>query len=268
MGSVPPAPWQPRRRRLWHRVAALVAAALAVLVVGYGCLSLVDLMARTTSRTSRTVEAAPIIHLSLDGDSGVTIIGEERTDIHIARKVRQGLRDVHAHERVDGDELVLDSGCPIFLGTLCRVDYDLRVPIGTEVEGSTAGGHLRLTRVSRVDVSSGGGSIDLDRTTGPVDVRTGGGSIDGRRLRSARVHGRSGGGSVDVRFAVPPTAVDVSSGGGGVHVVVPEGAPPYAVDAHSGGGSTSVVIPTDPEAPRHISARSGGGSVEVRHPDG
>jgi hypothetical protein len=245
-----------------------VAAVLAVLVVAWGCLSLVDVMARTTTRTSRTVEAVPIVRLHLDGGSGVTIIGEERTDIRIDRKVRKGLRDVNAAERFEDGDLVLDSNCPIFLGTLCQVDYDLRVPIGTDVVGSTAGGHVRLSRLGRVDVSSGGGEIDLDRITGPVEARTGGGSIDGRLLRSSRFHGRSGGGSIDVRFAVAPTLVDVSTGGGGVDVVVPLSAPPYAVDAHTGGGSTSVVIPTDPDAPRSIRARSGGGSIEVKHPGG
>jgi len=269
-GGRPPAapePQPPRQRKLWHRVVALIAALGAVVVVAWGCLSLVDIAARTTTRTSRTVPASSTLRLELDGGSAVTIIGEERTDIRIDRKVRKGLRDVEARERVEGDTLVLESNCPILLGTLCRVDYALRVPTGTDVVGSTAGGHMRMVRLGRIDVSSGGGGIDLERVTGSVDVRTGGGSIDGRGLRSSRVHARSGGGSIDVRFAIPPEEVDVATGGGNVDVVVPDDAPPFQVDIRTGGGGTSIEIPTDPSAPRTIKARSGGGSIEVKHPE-
>ena len=198
----------------------------------------------------------------------MTIIGEERTDIRVDRKVRKGLRDVEARERVEGDTLVLESNCPILLGTLCRVDYALRVPTGTDVVGSTAGGHMRMVRLGRIDVSSGGGGIDLERVTGSVDVRTGGGSIDGRGLRSARLHARSGGGSIDVRFAISARARSTcATGGGNVDVVVPDDAPPFQVDVRTGGGGTSIEIPTDPSAPRSIKARSGGGSIEVKHPE-
>jgi hypothetical protein len=263
---LPLPPHVPRRRRPWHRVAATLAALLALAVVAYGCLTLVDLAARKTTRTSRVVPAAPLIHLDLDAGSGITITGEERTDIRIDRKVRQGLRDVHAAERRDGDTLVLESSCPIFLNTLCSVDYDLRVPIGTDVVGHTSGGHMNLDDLGRIDVSSGGGGIDIERAAGPVSAHTGGGAIDGRGLRSARFEGRSGGGSIDVRFAVAPDAVDVHTGGGHVRVVVPEDAPAYRIDTHTGGGGTSIEIATDPSARRQISASSGGGSIEIRHP--
>jgi hypothetical protein len=248
-------------------VVATLAAVTAVLVVGWGCLTLVDWTARTTSRASRTVPAAPVIRLSLNGGSHVTIVGEERTTIHIDRKIRRGIREVRATERRNGDTLVLDSNCPILLGNLCSVDYDLRVPAGTNVVGSTSGGNIDLVRVGRVDVRSGGGSIDIDRATGPIEARTGGGSIDARAIASSTFYARSGGGSVRVRFTVPLNRVDVASGGGGVHVFVPRSSPPYNVDASSGGGSTSVRIPTDPASTRVIKARSGGGSVSVEFLD-
>ena len=174
---------------------------------------------------------------------------------------------MHASERFEGNELHVDSNCPILLGTLCRVDYELRVPIGIDVSGHTDGGSMHFVRLGAVDVSSGGGSIDLERTTGTIDVRTGGGEIDGRGILSTRFHGRSGGGSIDVRFAVAPRQVDVSTGGGSVDVVVPDDAPPFDVDARTGGGSTRIEIPTDPASGRFIRARSGGGSIEVRHPE-
>jgi hypothetical protein len=256
----------PRRRRAWHRIAATLAALLALAMVGYGCLSLIDVAARKTTRTTRVVAAEPVIRLDLDAGSSVTITGEDRTDIRIDRKVRQGLRDVHAAERREGTTLVLDSNCPIFLGNLCEVDYDLRVPKGTDVVGHTSGGHMNLDDLGRIDVSSGGGGIDIERSRGPVSAHTGGGHIDGRGLRGVRFEGRSGGGSIDVRFDVAPIGVDVRTGGGHVRVVVPTDAPPYNVDAHTGGGSTSVEIPTDPRSHRVIKARSGGGSIEVRHP--
>jgi hypothetical protein len=236
-------------------------------MVGYGCLSLVDVAARKTTRTTRVVAAAPIIRLDLDAGSGVTITGEERSDIRIYRKVRQGLRDVHAAERRDGDTLVLESNCPIFLNSLCRVDYDLRVPKGTDVVGHTSGGHMNLDDLGRIDVSSGGGGIDIERATGSVVAHTGGGAIDGRDLRSTSFEGHSGGGHVDVRFILSPQDVDVSTGGGRVRVVVPVNAPPYQVDAHTGGGGTSIEIPTDPTSTHLIKARSGGGSIEIRHPE-
>ncbi|MBV9951195.1 MAG: hypothetical protein JO291_04550 [Acidimicrobiia bacterium] len=264
---LPLPPHVPRRRRAWHRVAAFVAALLALALVGYGCLSLIDVAARKTTRSTRVVAAAPILRLDLDAGSAVTVTGEDRTDIRIHRTVRQGLRDVHASERRVADTLVLQSNCPIFLGNLCEVDYELRVPKGTDVVGHTAGGHMNLDDLGTIDVSSGGGGIDIERAGGPVRARTGGGHIDGRGLRSVRFEGRSGGGSIDVHFDVAPTDVDVRTGGGHVRVVVPVEAPPYRVDAHTGGGSTSVAIPTDPTSKRVIRARSGGGSIEVRHPE-
>lgn len=129
-------------------------------------------------------------------------------------------------------------------GDRCRVDYTVTVPASLPV---------RLT--------TGGGDIVVNGTSGPVVADTGGGGIRMPGSRVREVKARTGGGSMSGTFLAVPDAVRFESGGGNVTVRLPEGT--YAVDATTDGGRRSVQVPTDSSAGHRITAHSAGGNVSV-----
>ncbi|MFD2417793.1 DUF4097 family beta strand repeat-containing protein [Amycolatopsis pigmentata] len=75
--------------------------------------------------------------------------------------------------RVEGDQLVLPP-----CGNSCSTDYDVTVPRGTAVTGSTTSGVIRLQGTGPVDVSATSGDVDVTLTDPQnVRVRTTSGAI-------------------------------------------------------------------------------------------
>jgi hypothetical protein len=120
--------------------------------------------------------------------------------------------------RVEGDQLVL-ARC----GDRCSTEYDVTVPRGTAVTGSTTSGVILLQDTGPVDVSTTSGGVSVV-FAGPQD---------------ARVHTTSG----DIRLTVPHDR--------------------FRIAGDSTSGERRVDIATDPAAPNLLDLTTTSGDVTV-----
>ena len=266
---------------------------LALLIVAYGCLVLVNLLARETS--NQTLDLADLGDLSqverirIDISSGsVRITGAEGHDgVTGELRVQRDLWSPEHRARLDGDTLVLETDCPVFGTLFCGVDYELTVPLDLAVDIDSSGGGLTVIGATApLDLRSSGGGIVVRDATGPITVDSSGGGIEvidsgdveaSSSGGSVRISGStadravvsSSGGGVTIDFSQPPSDVRADSSGGGVTVRLPNDPDiAYDVDTSASGGSTNVEVRTDPTAGRTIAAHSSGGSVDVVYDDG
>ncbi|GLW29035.1 hypothetical protein [Actinoplanes regularis] len=119
----------------------------------------------------------------------------------------------------------------------------------------------KRTETRSYDLSSTVTAIAVDGLAGRLDLSSGGGTIDATRIVSASLTARTGGGASVLDFAVPPGAVRTDSAGGDVTVRLP--AERYAVDARSDGGDTRIEVTVDPGASHRIDVQAGGGDILV-----
>jgi hypothetical protein len=227
-------------RVAWLAFGSLFAVALLV----YGTFSVVDVLAheRTTEVTTHEGVSAVLI------ESGVGTVQVRTADvgeITATAGVSEGLRATGVNRSVDGDLLVLRSSCPNLGGTWCSVDWEVVVPVGTD-----------LTVRSDDDRAAAVGEF------GAVDLRSehGGVTFDGD---AQSVVARSEHGNVAVRLNDPTDSVRAISENGNVNVVVPDLDEGYRMEVSSAHGDTDVGVRTDPNAARTIEARSEDGNVTV-----
>jgi len=98
------------------------------------------------------------------------------------------------------------------------------------------------TLIFSLQVTTGGGSVDLSDIGGPAEIETGGGSI---RLTSAKghVHAETGGGGIEL-YGVPSARAE--TGAGGITVkLVNTGAERNDSDLETGAGDITVYIASD-----------------------
>jgi hypothetical protein len=252
-------------RVLWITFGSVFAVACLV----YGTFTVVELVgfARSSSHVVITPEqAAGITRIEVRSDAGsARIIGSDRTDIVVDGKITYGLKKPGDSTRIEGDTLVVDSSCEVWVNTFCTVDYTIQVPARLEVEASASGGGLRIEGIDgSVKASSSGGGVRAVDTGGDLDLDSSGGGVRGERLRSQVVVADSSGGGVRLSFAEPPRTVDADSSGGGVTIEVPPGVAFDIRASSSGGGVDTSDVAHDPDSDRTITVDSSGGGVTVR----
>ncbi|MER7079207.1 Putative adhesin [Saccharopolyspora kobensis] len=233
-----------------------------------------------------------------DGSGSVEIRYEPGGRGEITQKVERwgaalwGGSDEVEH-RVEGGELVLETDC----GWNCDVSYEVTLPAQVPVEGRLGSGGLTVVGMrsvqaeissgsvelrdiagpvgvrassggvrvsgtdSPVDVRSNSGSIELADLGGRVEAETGSGGITGTGLRGAEIVASSGSGSIELELTGPQRA-EVSTGSGGIDLVVP--ADRYRVDTDTGSGGADIQVPQDPTAAKRLTLSSGSGSISVR----
>ena len=227
-------------RIAWLVIASLFALGLLV----YGTFSVVDVLAheRTTEITTHDGVNTVVIR----SDVGkVMVRADDVAEVTASARVSDGLRATGVSRLVDGDRLVLHSTCPNLGGTWCSVDWDVVVPLGTDV--------IVRSDDNRAEVTGEFGTVDLRSEHDGV-------TFDGF-ARSVMVESEHG--SVAVRLAEAPDSVRALSEHGNVDVVVPDVDEGYRVEVSSDQGSTDIGVRTDPNAARTIEARSGHGNVTV-----
>ena len=115
------------------------------------------------------------------------------------------------------------------------VEFNISAPPDAKLDIETGGGSVSARGFSGgIKVETGGGGIDVDSASGVVDLRSGGGGIEVRRMNGT-VDVSTGGGSVRVEGSLRGKN-RVESGGGSIHVAIPESSK-LAVEASTGGGS-------------------------------
>lgn len=269
-------------RRLWLTAGSILALA----IVAYGVLVLVNLLAWTRStETIRVAGLEGVQRIRIDGDAGgVELTGTDATEVSGRVRLDATLSKPSHEEYVEDGTLVLHSSCPTFNVVMCGVRYELNIPRGMVIEADVSGGGLTIVGVDGAitadssgggmeltDVSgalrlaSSGGGITVTGASGPVVASSSGGGVRLRDTTSKDVQVDSSGGGVDVAFRTAPDRMRADSSGGGVTVELPQGDIAYRVDSKSSGGSNDVEVRTDPASPHDIYVRSSGGSVRVRY---
>ncbi|WP_147266786.1 DUF4097 domain-containing protein [Streptomyces diacarni] len=182
------------------------------------------------------------------GDITVKAAAPGRTSVGVTEDSAYEKSKPHTEHSVSDGTLKLTAGECSGGDRTCEVGYTLSVPASLS---------LRLT--------TGGGSIVVRGTSGPVHATSGGGSVRMLDSEARKVEAKTGGGSLSGTFATAPDSLRYETGGGNATVRLPRG--PYAVHATTGGGKRTVTVDTDPAAERRITLRSGGGNVSVLRAD-
>jgi hypothetical protein len=230
----------PRVRTIWLVVGSLVAAGMLL----FGTITVVDVLAH--ERTTEVTTHEGVRALVIDSDDGTVVVrAGDVSVVTVTARISEGLRATGVSRSIDGDRLVLRSSCPNVGGTWCSVDWDVVVPVGTDVTLRSDG--------DRAEVAGELGAVDLRSEHDGV-------IFDGA---ARSVIAESEHGNVSVRLTEPPDAVRAISEHGNVNVVVPDIADGYRVDVRSDEGRTEIGVRTDPNATRAIEARSGHGNVAV-----
>lgn len=233
-------PPSPRVRTAWLATGSLFAAGLLV----FGTFSVIDVLAH--ERTTEVTTHQGVTALLIDSDDGtVRVRADDVAEVTVTARVSEGLRATGVTRVLEGNRLVLRSSCPNVGGTWCSVDWDVVVPIGTDLTLRSDG--------DRGAVTGAFGAVDLRSEDDGV-------TFDGvaRSVVAMSEHG-----NVSVRLAEPPDSVRAISDHGNVNVVVPDIADGYRVDVRSDEGRTEIGVRTDPNAARTIEARSEHGKVSV-----
>jgi hypothetical protein len=237
------------------RTAWLVVGSLFALgVLAFATFSVVDVLAhgRSTEVTTHDGVRAVVVESSV---GTVNVRADDVAVVTVSARISEGLRATGVTRVVDGDELVLRSTCPNLGGTWCSVDWDVVVPLGTDLV-----------------VRSDDDRADAAGEFGVVDMRSEheGVTFDGT---AESVVAESEHGDVAVRLGAAPDSVRTVSEHGDVSVAVPDIDDGYRIAVASNHGRTEVGVRSDPNADRSIEARSEHGNVTVaptplsrRHP--
>ncbi|MDT8910597.1 DUF4097 family beta strand repeat-containing protein [Amycolatopsis sp. PS_44_ISF1] len=226
-----------------------------------------------SSVTRDATVAQPIRGVKLAADSGDVRIRVGTGAVTVHQKLHYNFRSAPDDAfHVEGDQLVL-GGC----GRTCTADFEVVVPAGVPVTGTTGSGDLDVTGVGSVDASSSSGDATVADVTGLVKLHLDSGSIDLRDVGGVQAHSESGhvsaggvrgpvevstdSGSVELRLAQPGD-VKVQAGSGSVEVRVPSGS--YRVIGDSGSGSRSIDIPQGPAGAKTLDLSTDSGSVSVQ----
>jgi hypothetical protein len=131
------------------------------------------------------------------------------------------------------------------------------VPRGAQVRVSTGNGTVRVERVGgEVNASTGNGRVNVLNTDGAVRVSTGNGDVEVRDVKGA-VRVTTGNGRVAVSTAQGP--VEARSGNGDIDVRMSEVRPSEDMTFSTGSGNVRVTLPPDYNG--ELDATTGNGSI-------
>jgi hypothetical protein len=255
-----------RVRRTWLIVGSLVT----VPVLLYGGTQVASGLAHEERTEVAEFDAAGLQSVDVDNAAGsVRIVGVEDTDtVTVTARISDGWRATGHDVRREGDRLVVEGTCPMFLSDWCNVRYTIEMPADLAVVANTDNGRVTVTDVAAdVDASSDNGRIELARIEGDVVLHSDNGSVTATGIRGAsRAEATSDNGGVRLEFLDSPHDVVATSDNGSVDIVIPdEGAIAYKVDAESDNGTVSFPVRTDPDGERTITAQSDNGDVTVTY---
>jgi len=180
---------------------------------------------------------------------------------------------------------VTDSGvslhCRLPTGN-CGLTGTLDVPPRTAVDLTSGGGNVQVSGIQgNVTLDSAGGDVGISGIGGTADLLTGGGNVtasdlggiltfttsggdvNGSGLFSRHVTLSTGGGNVSLVFTQVPDNIRISSSGGDITIVLPHGSTSYAIQSNGGGGDYHASVPTNDASGHKIKLDTGGGNVNI-----
>lgn len=188
----------------------------------------------------------PFDQVVLEVDSGSIFVQTSADQTaSVSRTVDKGQGATELAWDLRDGTLYLDAMCYRNNPLKCEVVHELELPAGVAI-----------------DVSLGGGQLDLYAVDGPVSVALGTGDVQASYLRSSQAWLTVGEGSVILEYADRPGEVDVSLGVGRLDLVVPQGS--YAASLDVGLGELDVYgILEDPESDASLRGAVGEGELSV-----
>ena len=255
-------------RLTWTVLGSLIT----VLALGASTYALVNAVAHEEVTETARFAAADVTALDIDNEHGsVEVIGDPRSeDIRVESRIDHGLRRTSVTAEVVDGRLVVDTDCPGFTSTWCRVDYQLSVPSDLTADIETQNGRVAVRDLDgSVTAHSSNGRIELARIGGEVEATTSNGAVTARALRSSDVLADTSNGRIELAFASAPSEVLAETSNGAIEIVVPDDDRVYRLDVDTTfTGSTDTAVRTDPTSDRLISAETSNGTVTVRYPTG
>ncbi|MCP5026260.1 MAG: DUF4097 domain-containing protein [Actinomycetia bacterium] len=237
-----------------------------IATIGFCCYLLVSLMAHEQTTTEISFTGIERIEFDL-GAGGIELTGSSGDSIASGRRiVDRGVQEPTFSEEVVGNTLRLSARCPDFSAFNCGSRYELAVPAGVDVSGTSSGGAITITGVTgAITVHSSAGDIAVRDPIGPLELSSSGGGVSVTGGRSAEVVASSTNAGVSLEFVGSPMRVDAESSSGDVTVTLPKDGAVFAIDASADNGEREVDVSTDPTSQRTIRAYASSGDVTIRY---
>jgi len=260
-------------------VTLLIGVPIALAFIGWSGFSLVADIGQASFPVSATI---PVEHGRLVASTGGGDITVHQGQLsggaaRLAGTVRYSL--VRPHFTANDSGVSLHCGLPT--GN-CGLNATLDVPPRTVVDLTSGGGNMQVTGIQEnVTLNSGGGDVGISTISGTADLLTGGGNVtasdlggiltfttsggdvNGSGLFSPHVTMSTGGGNVTLVFSQVPDDVRISSSGGDVTIVLPHGSTNYAIQSNAGGGDYHASVPTNDASGHKIKLDTGGGNISI-----
>jgi DUF4097 and DUF4098 domain-containing protein YvlB len=265
--ETPPAPAPYRTPPALRRALTVVAAIVALLLVAWGAVSILQLATRHTTTevdryrdiTALVIEDASDIRLT-SAPAGAPLEVRARVTESLVTPERQARRG-------DNGTLRLSSSCsPGFFAEWCGVDYEIAVPAGTAIQARTSAGDIDAQDISTtlpVELHSSAGDITVIGALAPsLRLSTDAGDVRASGVRADEVIADSSAGDIDASLLGPAERLDVRTSAGDVDLVVPDTV--YRVETTTSAGDIDTqTIRTSPTASRSIRAVTSAGDIRI-----
>ena len=260
-------------------VTLLIGVPIALAFIGWSGFGLVADIGQASFPVSATI---PVEHGRLVASTGGGDITVHQGQLsggaaRLTGTVRYSL--VRPHFTANDSGVSLHCGLPT--GN-CGLNATLDVPPRTMLDLTSGGGNMQVSAIQgNVTLDSGGGDVGISSIGGTADLLTGGGNVtasdlggvltfttsggdvNGSGLFSPHVTMSTGGGNVTLVFTQVPDDVRISSSGGDVTIVLPHGSTSYAIQSNAGGGDYHASVPTNDASGHKIKLGSGGGNINI-----
>jgi len=263
-------------------ITLLIGVPIALAFIGWSAFSLVASIGQASFPVSTTIPVKQGRLVASTGGGDITV-----HQGHLSGGAAR-LTGTVQYSLVRPRFSVTDSGvslhCRLPTGN-CGLNATLDVPPRTTLDLTSGGGNMQVSAIQgNVTLDSGGGDVGISAIGGTADLLTGGGNVTasdlggiltfttsggdvgGSGLFSRHVTMSTGGGNVSLVFTQVPDDVRISSSGGDVTIVLPHGSASYAIQSNGGGGDYHASVPTNDASSHTIKLDTGGGNVSITEP--
>lgn len=254
-------PMTPGRRKL-----LAFGVPFSLLVIGYGALSLVNVIGLTSYDASRTVTVVGGAKaLTVNADEGyVHLQLSADANVHVRQKGHYTWSKPKVTVVSVASGVTIKGHCANLAASICTQDLIVEVPADFRVTARSSGGDVTAKDLSgALNLSSSSGDVRATNAVGPLVLESSAGDVKASGLLSTDVSASSSAGDVRLAFVQPPSRVEAGSSAGDVAVTLPNTVA-YQVTAHSSAGDTHVGVHTDSTATRTVNAHSSAGDVSVQ----
>lgn len=256
-----------RTPRALRRALTVLAAVIALLLVAWGALSLLQVATHHTTTEVDTYTDVTALVIEDESDIRLTS-GPAGSPLEVRARVSESLTAPKRRvQRGDDGVLRLSSSCsPDLFANFCSVEYDIRVPAGTAIRARTSAGDVvaeRLRTTLPVELHSSAGDITvIGAVTPTLSLSTDAGDVRASGVRAEHVSSDTSAGDVRLSLLGLAETVDARSSAGDVHVVVPDAV--YRLETSTSAGTVDDQdIRTSPAASRSIRAVTSAGDIRL-----